>query len=258
MKVAPTKDELDKLGIQPDQMEHPICRGCITAANIIRRMGFRDNIAWGLLRDAPTKRIHAMHANTGVTVTRTETEDEYKRRLENAPLTGKDQPPEGQKVTERVLQPLCVFYSSELMFLTASQPKRLTVYMAHPVADDFAMNISDATCWLRYLRRVPITELQTIVGAEFEQRPLILAPWLAGIEEDDSYPGGREAIMQDSRDAAMLFDEVWLLGGRVSTGMMIEAAAARRIRDLTHLGTWAKFRPPQTTSRAKLTLRRKR
>jgi hypothetical protein len=31
-------------------------------------------------------------------------------------------------------------------------------------------------------------------------------------------------------------DEVWLVGGRISPGMKIEAASAKRVIDLTHLG----------------------
>lgn len=214
------------------------CRQCQTAAHIIRRIGFRDTISWGVM-GGPSNVLHATHANASRKEDRPETEDEYKRRKAEAEAYGSKAKikPFGQTVTDKHQLPLCRLHSTELAWLAAGRPTRVTVYMAHPVSGpDFHDNVLRATKWLKYLRRLPQSTINELVGCEFQQRPLILCPWLAAIEEDEMYPGGREAVIADSRDAVMMFDEVWLLGGRITDGMRVEAQAARVLRDLTHLG----------------------
>ena len=183
------------------------CRACQTAAHVLRRLGLKDTISWGTFSQAPTQIAHATFSNAR---------------------------PFGQEVP---IQPLCRFYSNELAWLTVGRPTRTTVYLAHPVSGkNFHDNVRGATVWLRYLRRLSQSTLNELVGHEFSQRPLILCPWLAAIEEDEFYPGGREAIIADARDTVLMFDEVWLVGGRISDGMRIEAQTARVLRDITHLG----------------------
>lgn len=209
------------------------CARCQTAVCIIRRLGFQDSISWGPL-GGQNQHLHATHANAGRHQERAETEDEYKRRTREHPT---NKLPFGQMIGEYTRQPLCVFYSNELAWLSAGRPMRTTVYMAHPVSGpEFHDNIRNATRWLQFLRRLPQSTMNELVGHEYIQRPLILCPWLAGIEEDEMYPGGREGVIMDSRDAVMLFDEVWLVGGKVTSGIHVEAKTARIIRDLTHLG----------------------
>lgn len=216
-----------------------ICRQCQTAAHVIRRIGFKDTISWGVM-GGPSNVLHATHANSFRKEDRTETEEEYKRRTSEAKAYGMPEgKPQGQVITDKHQLPLCRLHSTELAWLAAGRPTRTTVYMAHPVSGpDFHENIQRATKWLRYLRRLPGSTLCELAGCEFQQRPLILCPWLAAIEEDEMYPGGREAVIADSRDTVLMFDEVWLLGGRITDGMRVEAKAARVLRDLTHLGEY--------------------
>ena len=191
-----------------------VCRKCQTAQYTLRRLGFRDSFAWGFIPEAPTKILHATCSNS----------PKVKLPIGDPP------------VEKEFKQLLCVQFSSEIAWLMATKPARVTVYLAHPVSgSDFADNVQNATRWLRYFRRIPLTTLNQLVGVDYSVRPLINCPWLAAIEEDELYPGGREAIIQDSRDTAMLFDEVWMLN-RVTEGMLAEGSVARVVRDLTRLG----------------------
>jgi hypothetical protein len=121
--------------------------------------------------------------------------------------------------------------------------------MAAPVAGDFHENVLNATKWFRHLRHLSASSLSELTGVIYEQRPLILCPWLAGIEEDELSPGGREGVMQDSIDTVQMFDEVWLMPPRISDGMKLESLHAPIVRDLTHLKLSPSTKPGQ---RAKL------
>jgi len=226
------------------------CRGCQLAAFTLRRMGFRDEIVWGVIPSAPTQTVHAQHSNSGVYVERVETDREYKRRVEE--FKGQAQDPFGRMVREWRAESLCTRYRSELGWMMANRTPRVTVYMAHPVSGDFADNVLNATIWFRYLRRLSASSLTELTGVNYDAgRPLILCPWLAGIEEDELSPGGREGVLADCRDTVRMFDEVWLVGGRTTEGMLIEAAAAPVVRDLTRLGPLP--HPTQSSGRAILT-----
>lgn len=220
-------------------IEQETCKYCQTASHALRRLGFRDHISWGTM-GGPSATIHATHANAQQKTFRQETDEEYKRRVREAKAQGVAESklkPFGQVVEDRKTLPLCNLYSSELSWLHAGRPTRTVVYMAHPVSGpDFHDNIRNATVWLRALRRLPQSTLNELVGVEYSQRPLILCPWLAAIEEDEMYPGGREGVIADARDTVLIFDEVWLVGGRITDGMKVEAQTARILRDLTHLG----------------------
>lgn len=217
------------------------CRNCQVAAFALRRLGFKDNISWGKLEGAPNEMIHATHSNAGTHIERKETMAEYERRKRDAVLSKvKEIPPFGQTVREYPLSSLCVFYSNEIAWLTAGRPTRVTAYMAHPVSGpDFHDNVRNATIWLRYLRRLSYSSLCELIGYEYPQKPLILCPWLAAIEEDEIYPGGREGVIADARDTVMMFDEVWLVGNRITDGMRVEASTARVVRDLTSISITA-------------------
>lgn len=219
-------------------LDLPQCRDCVTASAVLRRLGFRDTITWGPVFGSPSETQHAWHSNAGGYTTRVETEVEFKRRVQSHRMMGLAEEkllPEGQSLTEYAKHPLCSHYRGELAWLSAGRPTRTTVYLAHPVAGDFERNVANATAWFRYLRGLLTHELSELVGHQFERKPLILCPWLAGIQPDEESPGGRESMLIDCRDTVMMFDEVWLLS-RVTPGMSFESTVARVTRNLTHLG----------------------
>lgn len=100
------------------------------------------------------------------------------------------------------------------------------VYIAHPLGagDDRERNRANAAAWVAYL------------AAQHDIAPV--ADWiiLSGHWSEDHRDRGL-AI-----DIALIArcDELWLVGGRISPGMAVEAAHAREhglpIVDLTHLG----------------------
>lgn len=189
------------------------CRNCLQAAFVLRRLGFADAITWGYIENSPNKDLlHGSHANCN-------------------------------KMS------LCTNYSSELAWLTAGRPKRITVYMAHPIAGDFTKNVAGAIAWYRYLRAMPVQNLMELTGVYYPTRPLISAPYLAGIEPDSSDHYPRERAMVDCRDMVTLFDEMWMMVS-VSSGMKEEAGNAKVIRDLTHLGKLPPI-PKQLNGRSK-------
>lgn len=213
------------------------CHSCVTAASVLRRLGFRDTITWGPIVGSPNLTSHGWHSNSGEQVTRVETRDEYYRRTELRKMshTGGDDLPFGQMVSEYSKHPLCQNYRSELAWLAAGRPTRTTVYLAHPVSDNFGPNITNAIVWFRHLRGLSAYSLSELVGVQYDYKPLILCPWLSGIQPDEESPGGREQMLADCRDTVMMFDEVWLLW-RITDGMRYESGRARVVRDLTHLG----------------------
>jgi hypothetical protein len=210
-----------------------ICRDCQKASFVLRRIGFRDNISWGKFKDSPNDTIHASHANSGNKVIRPETDDEYKRRMSSPSGT---RLPFGQLITEFVREPLCSNYRSELAWITASSPTRPTIYVGHPLSGNFEKNVKVASDWVKFLRRLSIQQISSILNLDYNHRPIITAPWLAAVEEDGFHPGGREGALADCRDIVAMFDEFWMVGGFISGGMREEMGSARIIRDLTFLG----------------------
>lgn len=210
------------------------CNGCVTAAYVLRRMGMRDTIDWAyqVQPDHTTSIEHAFHANAGIHIEREETDTEYLRRVNEF----KSKLPKGQKLVEFKRQPLCVAYRSELGWIRVAKPARTTVYMAHPLSNNFKENVVQASMWLRFLRRCSPARLSELTGVQYHQRPLIQAPWLAATEPDELHPGGREMALRDCQDTVVLFDELWMVGGLTSDGMKRESFVARVTRDLTFLG----------------------
>ncbi len=207
------------------------CRGCTRAAHILRRIGFRDSITWGCYSDRPgATTVHGFHSNTEQAPRRVTTEKPTDDLGKGAGWW--------TPTTSEVLSPtpLCFTYRSELAWLTAGRPQRVMVYMAHPVAGDFERNVENAGRWLRWLRSLSTSGYAELTGFPYSMRPAIHAPWLAGIVPDDDVYGGREAALQECRDTVMLYDELWYVGGRVSSGMSYESAPAMVVRNLTHLG----------------------
>ena len=103
------------------------------------------------------------------------------------------------------------------------------VYLAHPVGGDTLANLSRARRWLTWTYRhfggvAPI------------------APWIVDCEGvlDEASPSDRARGLATGMAVLARCDEVWLVGGRVSVGMLMESDAARaagvRVVDLTSLG----------------------
>lgn len=102
---------------------------------------------------------------------------------------------------------------------------RAVLYVAHPLGGDVDGNIKRALRWLEWLRR----SFPTVT---------FIAPWIASVMsgEDDSDPAQREAGLVDAETIVDRCSGVVLVGGRISSGMMRESAAARWTSDLTWLG----------------------
>lgn len=229
--------------------EHQYCHDCHVAANILRRLGFRDSISWGPL-SGPNLVFHGFHANSGdVEIA------EYRRILDI--VEGKERWTERRSVVASIPEaredgvryvserssrrPLCGAYRSELSWLLAGRPMYTMVYMAHPVSGNFAENIENAFSWLRFLRSRTPHQLFELTGVEYDRKPIIHAPWLAVADATlDADPNLRESIIAECKATAMLFSEVWHVGGRISSGMADEASVVPVARNLTHLG----FRHP--------------
>ena len=101
-----------------------------------------------------------------------------------------------------------------------------TVWVSHPVAGDVRGNCCRAQMWLEWCSEI----------AGIEARAPYLASLLqSGYEERDRAAGLARCVVQIAD-----VDEVWLVGGRISTGMALEEAAAIAlgvvVRDLTCLG----------------------
>lgn len=100
---------------------------------------------------------------------------------------------------------------------------RLIWYMAAPYGGNPA-NLARARRWHEFLQ------------AELPEHAVI-APWLDSCEAEEGVDGGREAgIERMCGIIRTLCDGVILVGGRISEGMALEAAAARNVWDRTSLG----------------------
>lgn len=102
------------------------------------------------------------------------------------------------------------------------------VYLAHPVAGDVEANLARARRWFRW-------------ATENYPSMALVAPWIVGCELwDDADPIQRSRGMARNFAVIDVCDDVLLVGGRVSPGMLEEARFAEavgvRVWDLTHLG----------------------
>ena len=110
-----------------------------------------------------------------------------------------------------------------------SGQRRLVLYMAHPLGGDVDANLKRALRWLAWLRRT-------------RPEATIIAPWIAAVMSigDDGTPEERAAGLLDDCTVVGRCDVLVLVGGRVSSGMAMERAAAIDHGidelDLTHLG----------------------
>lgn len=108
----------------------------------------------------------------------------------------------------------------------------IVVYLSHPVSAPTAQGIADnlarAKRWLKWLLKV-----------HPECSPV--ASWIPMVEvEDNSDPARIEHSLRLDFEVVSRCDEIWLVGGRISSGMRREADHARahnvRVIDLTPMG----------------------
>jgi hypothetical protein len=102
------------------------------------------------------------------------------------------------------------------------------VYLAHPLGagPKRAQNRANAARWFGYLSRA--------YGNAF------IADWIILSGEWEETPENREQGLRCDLALVERADELWMVGGRVSAGMLLEADHARRcgkkVVDMTYLG----------------------
>ena len=71
--------------------------------------------------------------------------------------------------------------------------------------------------------------------------------WITLTGELPETPENRRLGLEIDKAQVALCAEIWLVGGRVSKGMAIEASVSRKVVDLTHLGEWPPGYAPEPT-----------
>lgn len=113
--------------------------------------------------------------------------------------------------------------------------RRRIAWMMHPVSGDVPGNLARAKRWLGWL-------LRTFPDIDFA------ADWIPWCEVlDDGVPANRERGLRFDEHMIQRLDDCWMVGGRISNGMMRERVVAMATRkttvDLTTLGD----EPPNET-----------
>ena len=127
--------------------------------------------------------------------------------------------------------------------LYQEQPEPL-LYLCHPVApytayqagDPFTVeaNVANARAWLRWLRELPPMLRRKL---DLPGDALFFCPWIDDVAHgDDSDPAARAAGLRLDEVIARRCDAVVLVGGKISSGMTMEATACGYAYDLTGLG----------------------
>ena len=100
------------------------------------------------------------------------------------------------------------------------------VYLCHPLnaptREGIDANRLNASRWMAWLAR------------EFPIAPV--ASWITLSAEWPETPENRARGLEIDKALVARCDETWMVGGRISEGMKVEAEAARVVRDLTALG----------------------
>lgn len=96
-------------------------------------------------------------------------------------------------------------------------------YVAHKYGGD-PKNLDRADRWVSWLFR---THFPTYG---------FVAPWISVCRSIPETPENREMGLAFDCQLVAQADEIWLVGGTISDGMRREAACAKVVVDLTHLG----------------------
>lgn len=101
------------------------------------------------------------------------------------------------------------------------------IYLGHPLGagPNRDVNIMNAVGWVAWAAR---------------QGVAVVADWIILASQSEETPENRARGLEIDIELVSRCDEVWLVGGRVSPGMQMEADRARHLGiavvDLTHLG----------------------
>jgi len=101
-----------------------------------------------------------------------------------------------------------------------------SVYLCHPLSDDPIRNQLNASRWGVWIA-------QTFGCA-------VSADWIWLSQVLDESPANRKMGLANDFEAISRQDELWTVGGKISSGMVLESAHAsslgRPLRDLTYCG----------------------
>lgn len=108
------------------------------------------------------------------------------------------------------------------------------IYVAHPVSGDVHGNIEKVLKWLRWLTAA-------------DPSRIYIAPWVGEVQahfDMDPIPADfYDRVLSDDEEVVCKLDGILLTGGRMSTGMKRELAAAnlagKKVYDMHHFATAA-------------------
>jgi hypothetical protein len=180
-----------------EKLKCPDCRACEA---VVRREHAGLDTRWAPIESSPTPTLHAFDSQSG---------DPYHHRF------------------KREVSWLRTWDISDAPPL---------VYVAHPVSGDFRANVAEARNWVKWLRRLTLDDIHFRLGfVDLLEVPTFNAPWLVMPEDIDLDKRARARLIRGCAATASRHDEVWVFV-RWSGGVSDEARAARRVRNLTHLG----------------------
>lgn len=112
------------------------------------------------------------------------------------------------------------------------------VYIAHgfsaPTIEEMSANRARAAKWVAW--------------AAVTQDVSPVCSWIVLTAELPETPGMRTLGLEIDKAQVKRCDEIWMCGGRVTSGMAIEASVAKKVVDLTHLGEWPPGYEPSRTA----------
>jgi hypothetical protein len=109
------------------------------------------------------------------------------------------------------------------------------IYLAHPFTaptrEAMEANRRRATAWA--------------VWALTTQDVSPVCSWIVFTGALPETPESRRLGLEADKAQVARCEEIWLVGGRVSSGMAVEASASQKVIDLTHLGEWPPGHEPE-------------
>lgn len=87
-----------------------------------------------------------------------------------------------------------------------------------------------------------------VAWAAVTQNVSPVCSWIVLTGELPETPEMRKLGLEIDKAQVKRCDELWHVGGRVSSGMAIEASVAKKVVDLTHLGEWPPGYEPGRTA----------